>query len=219
MYSFDLYDEAKPKKVLFLKGKLKDKSNNLLQGASIQLKNIRTKENQQIFVQNGEYTIAVTLDEGDDILFSINKKGYAFNSTYISFDDDSFSSPRRIDFEVEKLGNGKVFRLDNIYFASNSFNLNNISKEILLAFIDYLKLNNSLKLAIHGHTDNVGSASANLLLSKNRAKEVFSFLLNNGIKKERLDFQGFGEEKPITTNKTNNGRAQNRRTEFVILGQ
>ena len=43
--------------------------------------------------------------------------------------------------------------------------------------------------------------------------------LNNGIKKERLDFQGFGEEKPITTNKTNNGRAQNRRTEFVILGQ
>ena len=219
LYSFDLYDEAKPKKVLFLKGKLKDKSNNLLQGASIQLKNIRTKENQQIFVQNGEYTIAVTLDEGDDILFSINKKGYAFNSTYISFDDDSFSSPRRIDFEVEKLGNGKVFRLDNIYFASNSFNLNNISKEILLAFIDYLKLNNSLKLAIHGHTDNVGSASANLLLSKNRAKEVFSFLLNNGIKNERLDFQGFGEEKPITTNKTNNGRAQNRRTEFVILGQ
>ena len=219
LYSFDLYDEAKPKKVLFLKGKLKDKSNNLLQGANIQLKNIRTKENQQIFVQNGEYTIAVTLDEGDDILFSINKKGYAFNSTYISFDDDSFSSPRRIDFEVEKLGNGKVFRLDNIYFASNSFNLNNISKEILLAFVDYLKLNNSLKLAIHGHTDNVGSASANLLLSKNRAKEVFSFLLNNGIKKERLDFQGFGEEKPITTNKTNNGRAQNRRTEFVILGQ
>ena len=219
IYSFDLYDGAKPERVLFLKGKLKDKSNNLLQGASIQLKNIRTKENQQIFVQNGEYTIAVTLDEGDDILFSINKKGYAFNSTYISFDDDSFSSPRRIDFEVEKLGNGKVFRLDNIYFASNSFNLNNISKEILLAFIDYLKLNNSLKLAIHGHTDNVGSASANLLLSKNRAKEVFSFLLNNGIKKERLDFQGFGEEKPITTNKTNNGRAQNRRTEFVILGQ
>ena len=177
------------------------------------------KDVDERLVQNGEYTIAVTLDEGDDILFSINKKGYAFNSTYISFDDDSFSSPRRIDFEVEKLGNGKVFRLDNIYFASNSFNLNNISKEILLAFIDYLKLNNSLKLAIHGHTDNVGSASANLLLSKNRAKEVFSFLLNNGIKKERLDFQGFGEEKPITTNKTNNGRAQNRRTEFVILGQ
>ena len=219
LYSFDLYDEAKPKKVLFLKGKLKDKSNNLLQEASIQLKNIRTKENQQIFVQNGEYTIAVTLDEEDDILLSINKKGYAFKSTYISFDDDGFSSPKRIDFEVEKLGNGKVFRLDNIYFESNSFKLNNISKEILFAFTEYLKLNNALKLAIHGHTDNVGSASANLLLSKDRAKEVFSFLLSNGIKKERLDFQGFGEEKPITTNKTNNGRAQNRRTEFVILGQ
>ena len=144
MYSFDLYDEAKPKKVLFLKGELKDENNNLLHDASIQLKNIRAKENQQIFVQNGEYTIAITLDEGDDILLSINKKGYAFNSTYISSDDDNFSSPNKIDFEVEKLGNGKAFRLDNIYFASNSFELNNISKEILLAFSDYLKLNNSL---------------------------------------------------------------------------
>ncbi len=219
LYSFDLYDEAKPKKVLFLKGELKDKNNNLLYDASIQLKNISTKESQQIFVQNGEYTIAVTLDEGDDVLLSINKKGYAFNSTYISFDDDGFSSPKEIDFEVEKLGNGKVFRLDNIYFASNSFELNNISKEILLAFSDYLKLNNSLRLTIHGHTDNVGSASANLSLSRDRAKEVFSFLLYNGIKKERLDFQGFGEQKPITTNETNKGRAQNRRTEFVILGQ
>ena len=152
-------------------------------------------------------------------MLSINKKGYAFNSIYISSDDDGFSSPNKIDFEVEKLGNGKAFRLDNIYFASNSFELNNISKEILLAFSDYLKLNNALRLAIHGHTDNVGSASANLLLSKNRAKEVSSFLLDNGIKKERLDFQGFGEQKPITTNETDKGRAQNRRTEFVILEQ
>ena len=198
---------------------VKDENNNLLHDASIQLKNIRTKENQQIFVQNGEYTIAVTLDEGDDILLSINKKGYAFNSTYISSDDNDFSSPNKIDFEVEKLVNGKAFRLDNIYFASNSIEINNISKEILLAFSDYLKLNNSLRLAIHGHTDNIGSASANLLLSKNRAKEVFSFLLDNGLKKERLDFQGFGEQKPITTNETDKGKAQNRRTEFVILEQ
>ena len=198
---------------------LKDENNNLLHDASIQLKNIRSKENQQIFVQNGEYTIAITLDEGDDILLSINKKGYAFNSTYISSDDDDFSSPNKIDFEVEKLVNGKAFRLDNIYFTSNSFEINNISKEILLAFSDYLKLNNSLRLAIHGHTDNIGSASTNLLLSKNRAKEVFSFLLDNGLKKERLDFQGFGEQKPITTNETDKGKAQNRRTEFVILEQ
>ena len=131
----------------------------------------------------------------------------------------NFSSPKKIDFELEQLGNGKAFRLDNIYFATNSFELNNTSSEILFAFSDYLKLNNSLRLAIHGHTDNIGSASANLLLSKNRAKAVFSFLLDNGIKKDRLDFQGFGKQKPIITNETEKGRAQNRRTEFVILGQ
>ena len=219
LYSFDLYDEAKPKKVLFLKGKLKDKSNNLLQSASIQLKNIRTKENQQIFVQNGEYTIAVTLDDTDDILLTIHKKGYAFNSKYISTSDDEFSSPKELDFEVETLNKDKAFRLDNIYFATNSHELNNISKEILLAFSDYLKINNTLKLAIHGHTDNVGGNSENLHLSTNRAKEVCLFLLDNNIKKDRLNFKGFGEQKPLASNETEKGRAQNRRTEFVILGQ
>jgi len=219
LYSFDLYEGAKPKKVLFLKGELRDENGDLLEGVAIDLKNIQSNENQQIHASNGYYTAAITLDNSDDILLTINKKGYAFNSTYISFNDDDFSSPNKIDFKVEKLGNGKVFRLDNIYFATNSFELNAISKEILIAFSDYLKINNTLRLAIHGHTDDVGAKQDNLVLSENRAEEVYSFLLDNGIKKDRVSFEGFGEQKPIFSNKTESGRAQNRRTEFMILGQ
>ena len=91
--------------------------------------------------------------------------------------------------------------------------------EILTAFVDYLILNKNLKVGIHGHTDNVGGNSENLLLSTNRAKAVYSFLLDNRIKKDRLNFKGFGEQKPLASNETEKGRAQNRRTEFVILGQ
>ena len=219
LYSFDLYEDAKPKKVLFLKGELRDENNQLLEGASIELKNIRTKEKQHIPVKNGFYTAAITIDKSDDILLTINKKGYAFNSTYIRSTDDEFSSPKELDFELEKLGSGKAFRLDNIYFATNSFTLNSVSKEILISFSDYLKINNTLQLAIHGHTDDVGANSENLLLSTNRAKAVYSFLLDNGTNKDRIVFEGFGEQKPIVSNKTKKGRAQNRRTEFVILGQ
>ena len=109
--------------------------------------------------------------------------------------------------------------MDNIYFATNSFTLNSVSKEILISFSDYLKINNTLQLAINGHTDDVGANSENLLLSTNRAKAVYSFLLDNGTNKDRIVFEGFGEQKPIASNKTKKGRAQNRRTEFVILGQ
>ncbi|MBC8266050.1 MAG: OmpA family protein [Flavobacteriales bacterium] len=219
LYSFDLYEGAKPKKVLFLKGELRDENGEVLRHATIELKNIQSKEKHIVQVQNGEYAAAYTIEDGDDVLLTINKKGYAFNSTYISSDDADFSSPKKIDFEVEKLGDGKAFRLDNIYFASNSFELNPISKEILMAFADYLILNKNLKVAIHGHTDNIGSASANLLLSKNRAKAVFTFLLDNGIVAGKLDYKGFGKQEPIASNDTQKGRAQNRRTEFVILGQ
>jgi len=219
LYSFDLYDAAKPKRVLFLKGELKDENGQFVDYATIELKNIKSKEKHIVQVQNGEYTAAYTIEEGDDILLTINKKGYAFNSTYISSEDESFSSPTDIDFKIEQLGNGKAFQLNNIYFSSNSFDLNGISKQILISFSEYLVLNNKIRVAIHGHTDNVGSANTNLLLSENRAKSVFSFLLDMGIKEERLDFKGYGEQKPLVSNETKKGKAQNRRTEFLILGQ
>ena len=219
LYSFNLYDEAKPKKVFFLKGELKDKNNQLIDDARIELKNIRTKEKKIINVQNGKYITAFTIEESDDFLLTINKKGYAFNSKYLFSSNDIFSSPSKIDFNIEKLKNGYAYRLENIYFATNSFTLSNVSKEILIAFLDYLKINNRLKVIICGHTDDVGTKNDNLLLSKNRAKSVYSFLIENGTKKNGIDYEGFGEEKPITSNETEEGRAKNRRTEFVILGQ
>ena len=74
-------------------------------------------------------------------------------------------------------------------------------------------------MAIHGHTDNVGSASDNLILSENRAKAVFRYLLENGLTNSRLEYKGFGEQKPVSSNESKQGRAKNRRTEFVILAQ
>jgi outer membrane protein OmpA-like peptidoglycan-associated protein len=90
---------------------------------------------------------------------------------------------------------------------------------ILTEFGAYLRENNSLKVAIHGHTDNVGNDGENLKLSENRAKAVYSFLTTLNIEASRLSYKGFGETKPLAGNDSEAGRAQNRRTEFVILSE
>jgi outer membrane protein OmpA-like peptidoglycan-associated protein len=117
---------------------------------------------------------------------------------------------------VKEQAKGSVHRLDNINFGTNSADLARESEHILREFAAYLKANPQLKVAIHGHTDNVGDDRANLLLSENRAEAVNQFLVRQGIEGARLSYLGLGESKPVTTNDTPAGRALNRRTEFVI---
>ncbi len=74
-----------------------------------------------------------------------------------------------------------------------------------------------LKLRIEGHTDSVGTRPYNLALSQRRAQSVVEYLVNKGIDQTRLSSQGFGMEKPIASNKTEEGRSQNRRVEMIIL--
>lgn len=71
-------------------------------------------------------------------------------------------------------------------------------------------------LEIQGHTDNVGGADYNKTLSENRANAVKKYLVDKGVKAERVTAKGFGLSKPIDTNDTTEGRAKNRRVEFLI---
>jgi outer membrane protein OmpA-like peptidoglycan-associated protein len=74
-----------------------------------------------------------------------------------------------------------------------------------------------LKLRIEGHTDSVGTRPYNLALSQRRAQSVVQYLVNKGIDSTRLSSEGFGMEKPIASNNTEEGRSQNRRVEMIIL--
>ena len=76
--------------------------------------------------------------------------------------------------------------------------------------------NASVAIEISGHTDNVGNDADNLTLSENRAKAIYNFLIDQGIEANRLSFKGYGEQQPIDTNDTEEGRANNRRSEFKI---
>jgi OmpA-OmpF porin, OOP family len=103
-----------------------------------------------------------------------------------------------------------------IFFATGSAKLLAKSNKSLNEIASILQNDNNLKLDINGHTDNTGTAEKNLLLSTNRAKAVFDYLVNKGIAAERLIANGFGQEQPVADNKTAAGRAKNRRVELAL---
>ena len=88
---------------------------------------------------------------------------------------------------------------------------------LLKKVLSYMKNNPSVNIHIEGHTDNVGEKDHNLILSENRAKEVFYYLKDSGISSKRLSFKGYGESNPIESNNTELGRFKNRRTSFSIV--
>ena len=219
IYSFGLYEGAKPERVLFLKGDLLDENKQIIEDVELEIKNLTTQEITTIKVDAGTYVSSLTLAKDDDVLITIKKEGFAFNSTYIYTEDTSFNSPSALNFEMQSLEQGKSFSIENIYFDNNSYELKRATNEILIEFAKYLEVNNTLIIEINGFTDNVGNQADNQLLSENRAKAVRDLILLQGISEKRVFYNGFGESSPITSNDTEKGRGQNRRTEFKIISQ
>lgn len=89
------------------------------------------------------------------------------------------------------------------------------SKPIIEQIVQMMKADGDLQIRVEGHTDNVGSPASNKTLSEDRAKAVVSALVAQGIDPKRLSASGYGQEKPIADNKTEEGRAKNRRVELV----
>ena len=121
------------------------------------------------------------------------------------------------NLKMDTLLEGKSYNLSDIFFESESYELNKKSLALLLGFSNYLLQNTKISIAINGHTDDIGDNIKNLLLSQNRADAVKNYLLKKGIDSSRLKSIGYGEKKPSVPNLNELNRAKNRRTEFEIL--
>jgi outer membrane protein OmpA-like peptidoglycan-associated protein len=116
---------------------------------------------------------------------------------------------------------GSVVRvLQQVHFATASSTILPDSFPMLQEIANLLKANAQIKrMTIDGHTDDRGEADMNKRLSDARANSVMRWLIQHGVAPERLEAHGYGEEKPIADNATNEGRATNRRVEFKILDE
>jgi outer membrane protein OmpA-like peptidoglycan-associated protein len=106
-----------------------------------------------------------------------------------------------------------------VFFDYNKSTLKPESSAELDRLVKILVDNPSIRIELSGHTDSRGSDEGNQKLSEARAKSCVDYLVAHGIKLDRLEFKGYGETKPIATNDTEDGMAQNRRTEFKILSK
>ncbi|MDD3740331.1 MAG: OmpA family protein [Bacteroidales bacterium] len=223
IYSFDLYPEARPEKVFVVKGKLIDDNGSAITEAKLEVKNIRTEEISKGVVdsETGHYAVAVTTEKNthDDFLMVVKKEDYSYTSALIETTDSTFVKPVEISFEVKPIEKGKAVELRDIYYATASYEIDKKSLAVLDGFIEFLIENPSIQIEIRGHTDNTGSQQINMTLSTNRAKAVYDYLIQKGVSKTRLRYQGFGPNKPIASNDTEAGRSKNRRTEFYILSK
>lgn len=121
-----------------------------------------------------------------------------------------------LEIFLEKIKVGTSVTLKNIFFETNKYELLHSSLIELNTLIDLLTTNSKVNIEIQGHTDNVGNTLQNEKLSLERAKAVYNYLISNKIDPERLSYKGFGKNKPLAANDTEEGRKQNRRTSFLI---
>ena len=121
---------------------------------------------------------------------------------------------------VERVDDAIVITFDEnsgVYFETNKYNINSTSQEALDKLVAVFKEYPETNILVVGHTDSVGAEEYNMTLSKNRANSVTDYLLNQGVSKDRLTTNWFGETQPKHDNSTPEGRAKNRRVNIAVL--
>lgn len=160
----------------------------------------------------GKYEIEVPLST-QGVTIEVTAPGYLF-----SIDDYEFRNSKTIESRVDliQVKKGAALTLNNIRFATNSSELSEESNDLLKVVVELLSDNPTLEIEIGGHTDNTGSESYNVRLSTKRAKAVVDYLIEQGIDENRLEYKGYGSEKPVGDNESETGRTENRRTELTV---
>lgn len=219
IYFFDLYKQAQPTKVITLKGKILYDDFRKGNQALLEIKNLKTNRiiaSTTSDKTNDKYLLALPI--GEEYAMNVTCNGYLFYSENFSLKEinDSISTIEE-DITLQAIKEGQGVVLKNIFFETNSFELKQESNAELQTLLELMQRNPNIRIEISGHTDNVGKDDYNLTLSENRAKNVKLWLTNNGIDSQRIVAKGYGKTKPIADNTTEEGRQQNRRTEFKII--
>ncbi len=217
IYTFQLKEDIRPLKTLWVKGKVFDKKTKAGLPSAVELSDVKTKTPVSRLQTDEDGNYLVTLPVGKDYAFNVNRKGYLFYSDNFSLLDNKIDSVFVVDIPLQPIEAGANIVLKNIFFDTKKFDLKPESTGELDKVVALMNENPKLKIQIYGHTDNVGQEKDNLVLSDNRARSVVGYLLSKGISPQRLSHKGFGATRPLADNATEKGKSLNRRTELSVL--
>jgi outer membrane protein OmpA-like peptidoglycan-associated protein len=177
---------------------------------------LNNREYQGLSDSTGKFSIR--LPAGDK--YEIFILGFKDSTSYNVLDipalkgNQFYKNGFKVDIQFEA---PKSFVLENCTFESGKATLKPEAYAVVDELVEYLKRKDDERIEIGGHTDNVGKAEANMILSTNRANTVRAYLLAKGISPERVTAKGYGMEVPVSDNDSEEGRQMNRRTEVKIL--
>lgn len=219
LYSFTLPEIMRPVAITYMKGKVFDAETKKPLSASFELIDLATNKlvvSSSSNTGNGEFLVC--LPAGKSYALNVSKDGYLFYSENFQLKDPkSAKDPVNKDVAMKPIKAGQSVVLKNIFYDIDKYELKEESRAELNKLIGFLNKNPKLKIEIGGHTDNTGGKVYNQQLSEKRAKSVHDYLLENKIDSSRLQFKGYGDTTPVADNATEQGRTQNRRTEFTIV--
>lgn len=216
LFAFELSEENKPQIISYMKGKVYDKETKKPLEAKFELINLET---QIVAVTstsnsgNGEFLVSLP---ANNYALNVSRSGYLFFSENFSLKESKDNKPYIKDVPLTPIRVGEKVVLKNVFFETAKFDLKQESKIELNKLIAFLEATPNLKIELSGHTDNVGDKKYNQTLSQNRAKSVYDYLVANKVDPTRLTFVGYGDTQPIAKNDTEEGKAQNRRSEFKV---
>ena len=218
LYTFNLPQEIQDLIVptRYAKGRVFDKKTNTPLASAIDLFDLKTQQKVGEFSSDGKTgTFLTVLNSGGEYAFYVSKTGYLFKSlSFVVNDSTEFVN---LDIPLEAIEKDRAEVLNNIFFKTGEFSLDERSKVELGKMVDFLVKNKSVKIEISGHTDDVGSDTENMELSRRRAQSVQQYLQQSGIHAERITFKGYGETQPVAANDSQENRQKNRRIEWMIL--
>ena len=195
---------------------------------TLTLEYVQSKQVEQIDLNldDGSFAAVINIERNEDVILNVSGVDLEFEATVVhvaqeenqqSHDKIQSQEPTpAITVRAKKSSQIDAFELKDVQFETNKSELTYTTKLILLKFAEYILANPNYTLQIEGHTDDVGTTEDNLKLSQARAEAVKSFFEESGVETSRLQASGFGESSPKESNNTDQGRAANRRTEFIV---
>lgn len=221
LYSFELYDAARPLQVSFVKGKVYDQVSGKSLRAKVEILDLSTgKTASESYADQESGAFLACLPSGGNYAMNVSLNGYLFYSENFSLENVSAAAARDaflMDAPLRPIKHGESVVLKNVFFETGSYALKEESRVELQKLSSLIKANPSMAVEIGGHTDNTGSRQSNQILSENRAKAVYDFLLSAGVQAGKLTYKGYGDTVPVSSNETEDGKARNRRTAFTVL--
>ena len=206
--------ELIPKKIPYQFQLLDKETKAILKDQKVKVMDVETKQLLEVKVEKDIATVIVEI--GKAYKFAANALGYTFFSRGFKPDTADVFKDRLKKVPLAVLKKDAVVQLQDITFETGKADLKPESNEELDRLVSLLEGNQTIKVEISAHTDDVGNDDSNLKLSEKRAKMVVDYLTKKGIKGDRMTAKGYGETQPLGTNDTDENKAKNRRVQFKI---